>query len=103
MLLAATVEVDGPGEVRAGLERVHLLFQKQRVGADDDEFLARDTGLDDFGDFAVQQGFSPGDDHHGRAAFVHRLKALGNRQALIEDLGRVVDLAATGAGQIAAE
>ena len=55
------------------------------------------------GDFLVQQRLAAGDRHHRRAALVDRLHALGDRQALVQDLGRIVDLAAAGAGQVAAE
>src|SRR5262249_6801282 len=54
-------------------------------------------------DFAMQQRFAAGDHHHGRAALLHCLHAFIDGQALVEDLRRVIDLAATGTGQVAAE
>ena len=39
----------------------------------------------------------------GAATFVHRLKALFGRQILFQDVGGILNLAASGAGQIAAE
>ena len=43
------------------------------------------------------------DRDHRRAAFVDRLQALRDAEALVEDLVGIIDLAAAGAGQIAAE
>ena len=103
VLLARAVQMHRPGEPLARLEQVHLLFQQQRVGADDDELLARDRALHDLLDLAVQQRLAAGDHHHRGAALVDRLHAFGDRQALVQDLGRIVDLAAAGAGQVAAE
>src|SRR6185312_6390119 len=51
----------------------------------------------------VQQGLAAGYGDDGSAALVHGLEALGRAQALVQDLIRVIDLAATGAGEIAAE
>jgi hypothetical protein len=51
----------------------------------------------------VQQRLASGDDDDGRPALVDGFKALGNTQALIEARIGLVDLAACGAGQIAAE
>ena len=48
-------------------------------------------------------GSPPAIDDHRRAAFVDRLEALRHRQTLVEDLVGVVDLAAAGAGEVAAE
>ena len=103
MLFPPAIQMHGPGEVRARLEQVHLLFQQQRIGADDDEFLPRDAGFHNLVDFLVQQRLSTGDHHHRRAAFIHRLQAFGDRQALVQNLGGIVDLAAAGAGEVAAE
>jgi hypothetical protein len=51
----------------------------------------------------VQQRLAARDHDHGRSALVDRLHALGNRKALVEDRIRIIDLAAAGAGQVAAE
>src|SRR5205807_5055295 len=53
--------------------------------------------------FLVQQGLAPGDHDDRRAAFVDRREAVGERQALVENLVRIIDLAAARAGKIAAE
>ena len=51
----------------------------------------------------MQQRLAAGDRDDRRAAFVDRRHAFVVRQALVEDLVRIVDLAAAGAGQVAAE
>ena len=58
---------------------------------------------DDLLDLAVQQRLAAGDRHHRRAAFVHRLEAFRDREPLVQDLVGIVDLAAAGAGEVAAE
>ena len=57
----------------------------------------------DLGHVAVEQRLAAGDGDGRRAAFVDRLHALLVRQALVQDLVRIIDLAAAGAGQVAAE
>ena len=103
VLLARAVQVHRPGEPLARLEQVHLLFQQQRVGADDDELLARDGALTICSISRCSSGSPPAITTTGRAALVDRLHAFGDRQALVQDLRRIVDLAAAGAGQVAAE
>ena len=66
-------------------------------------FLPRDGALDDLRQLLVQQRLAAGDDDDGRAAFVDRLQTIGERQPLVENLVRIIDLAAAGAGEIAAK
>ena len=101
--LLVAVEMDRPDEIGIGLEEIELLLQQQRVGAEIDEFLARDDALDDLLDLAVEQRLAAGDRHHRRAAFVDRFEAFCDRQALVQDRVGIVDLAAAGAGEVAAE
>ncbi|MNT18286.1 hypothetical protein D3C72_1534770 [compost metagenome] len=103
MHLAVAVEVDRPHEVRARLVLVDLLLQQQRVGAQVDKALAGDDAAHDLGHVLVQQRLAAGDGHHGRAALVHGLQAFRHGQALVQDGVRIVDLAAAGAGEVAAE
>ena len=51
----------------------------------------------------MQQRLAAGDRDHRRAALVDRLEALLDAEALVQDQVRVVDLAAAGAGEVAAE
>ena len=62
-----------------------------------------DIAFDDLGHVAVEQGLAAGDGNGGRAAFVDRVHALLIGQALVQDLVGIIDLAAAGAGQVAAE
>ena len=82
---------------------MQLLFQKQRVGAQRDEFLARDDALDDLADLLVDQRLAAGNGDHRRAALVDRVEAFLHRQALVQDRVGIIDLAAADAGEIAAE
>src|SRR5262245_57943877 len=97
------VEMDRPGEGRMWLEVVDPLGQQQRVGAQDHKFLAREETFDDARNLAMEQRLATGDRDDRCAAFVDRRHALVVRQALIEDLVGIVDLAATGAGEVAAK
>ena len=97
------VEMDRPGEIRMRLVLVDLLGQQQRVGAQDHELVARDEALDDLRHLAMEQRLAAGDRHGRRAAFVDRFHALVIDEALVQDLVGIIDLAAAGAGQIAAE
>ena len=58
---------------------------------------------DDVADVAVQQRLAASENHDRGAAFVDRVKAFGDAEPLIEDRIGIVDLAAAGAGEIAAE
>ena len=103
VMLLLAIHVDGEGEVLAGREEVQLFFQQQRVGAEVDVLLARHQAFDDLVDLRVHQRLAAGDGDHGCAAFFDGVEALFGRQFILEDVGRVLDLAAAGAGQIAAE
>src|SRR5476649_2409649 len=51
----------------------------------------------------MDQRLAAGDRHHLRAAFVDRVETVPDREALVEDGIRIVDLAAADASQIAAK
>ena len=95
--------MDRPGEERVRLEQIDLFFEQQRVGTEIDEFLAGDDALDDLLDLAVEQRLAAGDDDDRRAAFIDRLEAFRDAEALIEDRVGIIDLAAAGARQVAAK
>jgi hypothetical protein len=102
MHLLVAVEVDRPGEIRVRLILVDLLFEQQGVGADDDETALRISPrrfpADPCGSAARRRR-----SNDGRAAFVGRIQGVCDGDALVQDLVRVVDLAATRAVEIAAE
>ena len=85
-----------------GCEEVELLLEQQRVGAEVDVLLARDEPCDDLVDLGMQQRLAAGDAHHRRAALVHGAQALLDRELLLQHVRRVLDLAAAGAGEVAA-
>jgi hypothetical protein len=103
VLLFQPVEMDRKGQVGVGFEEMQLLFEQQRVGAEVDEALARDQRGDDLADLFVQQGLAARDRDHRRAALLDRVDAVRDREPLVQDLVRIVDLAAAGAGEVAAE
>src|ERR1700704_3944317 len=80
---------------------MQLLLQEQRIRAQRDEFLFRDQAFHDFADLAMDQWLAAGNRNHGRAAFVNRIEALLDREPAIENGIRIVDLAATDAGEVA--
>ena len=102
-MLALAVQVDGEGEVLARLEQRDLFLEQQRVGAEVDVFLARDQAFDDLVDLRMHQRFAAGDGDHGRAAFVDGFKTFFGRKVFLENVRRILDLAAARAGQVAAE
>ena len=80
---------------------MQLLLQEQRIRAKRYELLFRDQAFHDLPDLAMDQWLAAGNRNHGRAAFVDRIEALLDRQAAIENGIRIIDLAATDAGEIA--
>ena len=103
VVLFLSVHVNGEAQILAGLEQVQLFFQQQRIGAEIDIFLARHKAFDNFVDLGMHQRFAAGDGDHGRSAFVDGFEAGFRREIGFQDVGWVLDLAASGAGQVAAE
>ncbi len=103
MLFALAVEVDAEGQIFAWPEEIQLLFQQQGVGAEIDIFLACYQAFDNLGDLGMHERFAAGDGDHRRAAFVYGAKTFLRREIFFQDMGRVLDLAASGASQVAAE
>ncbi len=77
--------------------------EQDRVGAQVDELLARHDAGDDLRHLLVDERLAARDGHHRRAAFIDRLQRVLDAHPLLQDLLRIVDLAAAGAGQIALE
>src|SRR5438874_67505 len=105
VLLTEAVHVDAEGEVLRRLEepRLELFLEEERVGAEVDVLLPRDEFRHEPADLRVHERLAARDRHHWRAALVHRGHALLDAQVLLEDLRRVLDLAAPRAGEVAAE
>ena len=103
VVLFFPIHMHGKRQVFTRLEKVQLLFEQQGVGAEINVFLPRDQPFDNLVDFRVHQRLAAGDRYHRRAAFIHRLEALFRSHVHLENMGRILDLPAARARQIAAE
>src|SRR5689334_1894315 len=103
MHFAIAVEVHRPHEIRTRLEQAKTLLHKECVRAQVNELASRDDAVDDRTDVLVKQRLAARDGNDRRAALVDSGETFADRQTLPEDFVRVIDLAATGARQIAAK
>ncbi len=103
MMLALAVQMHREGEVLRRRKLRQLLFEFKRVGTEINVLLARDQPVDDLDDLRMQQRLAAGNRDHRRAALFHCGKTLFGGELLFEDVGRILHLAASGAGQRAAE
>ncbi len=101
--LAQPVDVHGEGEVGRGRELVQLLAHQQRVGAEEHVLAALHQLPDDLVDLRVHQRLAARDRDHRGARLQDRADRLGDRHPLLQHPGRVLDLAAPLAGQVAGE
>ena len=90
-------------QVLRGLEAIEMFFEQDRVRAKVDVLLASDETFNDLMNLRMQQWFAAGDRDHWCPAFFDRLKALLGREVLSEHGGGMLNLAAAGAGQVAAK
>ena len=86
-----------------GLEQMKLFFQKQRVRAQIDVLLARDQTGDDLVDPRMQQRLAAGNRDHRRARTPPPRGSTPPASAPLQNVRRVLDFAAAGARQVAAE
>src|ERR1700730_16888468 len=103
MHFLVTVEMDRPGEIGARLVLIDLLFEQQRIGADDRKFFARNDALDDLWQISVQQRLAPRPHDHRSAALIDRGQGVLNRDPFVKNGVGIVDLAAAGASEVAPE
>src|SRR5690606_34203015 len=101
--LAVAVEMHGPREIRRRLVVVDLLLEQQRVRAEIDELLARDDAANDLRHLLVNQRLPARNRDDRRAALVDGAQRILDAHALLQDIGRIVDLAAPGAREVALE
>ena len=101
-MLFLAIHVDGECQVLAGLEEVQLFFEQESVGAQVNVLPAGHQTTDDLVDERVHERFPAGDGDGGHAALFHGAEALFRRQLALEDMTRILNLSAAGAGQIAA-
>ena len=97
------VEMHGEEQIGRRREQMQLLFQKQRIGAQRHEFLARDDAATISPISLWISGSPPGMATIGapHSSTASRHSCTG--QPLVEDRIGIIDLAAAGAGEIAAE
>ena len=88
---------------RDGVKRSMLALQQHGVGAQVDVDLAPHELGDHLVDVGVQQRLAAGDRHHRRAALLDRADDVLDRQPLAQDVGRVLDLPAARAREVARE
>src|SRR5262249_60036744 len=103
VVLFEPIKMHGEEQVRRWFELVELLLQKKGVGAQRDKFLTRHDAFDDGPNILMDQRFAAWDCHHWGAALVHRSEALLDRKPSIEDRIGIIDLATTGAREVAPE
>ena len=103
MHLLVAIEMDRPVEALVRLVLIDLLVEQQGVGADGDIFAFFQSAFDDFRQLFVQQWLATGQHHDRRAAFIHRMESVGDRDALVQDLVWIIDLAAASARQVTAK
>ena len=103
MVLALAVYMDGEGKIFAGLKQVQLFLEQQRVGAHVNVLFTFNQSGNNFVNAGVHKRLAARDGYYRCAAFLHGLEAFFRRKLLFEDVGRVLDLATTCAGKVAAE
>ncbi len=101
--LARPVHVHDPREVVRRRELVETPPQQHGIGAEVDVDLAGDELFDHPLDVGVQERLAPCDRHHRSAALGDGFEHVLDGQTLAQDLGRVLDLAAARARQVARE
>src|SRR5271156_840138 len=82
---------------------MNLLLQKQSVGAKINIFLARDQAFDELADLRMHERLTARDGDHGSAAFVDGAETFFRSEIGFKNVRGVLNLAATRAGEIAAE
>jgi hypothetical protein len=95
--------MNGEAEIFAWLEQVQLFLEEQGIRTQVDVLTPPYESGYNFIDLGVKKRLSARDGHRRRAALIRCPEALLRGQILLQDVGRVLDLPASGAGQIATE
>src|SRR5580698_5328789 len=103
MPLAAAVEVNREGQVRRRLVVVDVFRQQDGIRAQVHEFFARHDAGDNLRHLLVDERLATRDGDHRGSALVDGAQSVLDTHPLLQNLLRVIDLAATGAGQVALE
>ena len=101
VVLTLPVHVDYKREILAGLELVEFLVEQESVGTEINVLLARQDAFNDLCNAGMHERLASGDAHHGCATLVHRLEAFFRAEVFLQNMGRVLDLSAAGASQVA--
>ena len=103
MTFTITIEMDREGQIRRRLVGLYAFLEQQRIGAKVDETFPRDQTGDNLRQLLVEQRLSARDGNHRGPAFIRGGERLLDADAFVENMTGVVDLAATGAGEVAAK
>src|SRR5580698_11028286 len=102
-MLALPIEMNGESKILRRRKLRQTALQLKRIRAKVNVLLARDEAVNNFDNLRMQQRLAPGQRHHGRTALFHRGKTLLRRKLLLQNMRRILHLAATRARQVAAE
>ena len=103
VMIPLPIQVDGEGQVLRRRELGQPPLQFERVGAKVNVLLARDEAVDDLDNLRMQQRLTTGNRNHRHAALFNRGETLFRRELLLQNVRRILHLAAPCAGQVAAE
>src|SRR5581483_1726543 len=103
MMLTLAIEMNGEREVLRRRELVKALLQLKCIGAEIDVLLTRDQAVHDLDDLRMQKRLAARNGDHRRAALFYGGKALLRRELLLQNVRRILHLAASGTSQVAAK
>ena len=98
-----SIKMHRKAQVLARLEKMKLFLKQQRVRAEINVLLPRDQPFDDLVDLRMHQRLASGNRNHRRAALLDSFETLFGSHIHFENVGRVLNLAASRARQIAPE
>ena len=101
MEFARSIHMDRKGQVSRRREFVKRFFELDRVGAEIDEAFEIDQTGHDVINLWMQQRFAAGNRNDRRPALLGCVQTLIDRQVTLQNRGWMLDLATTGAGQVA--
>src|ERR1035437_1811257 len=103
MVLALPIHMHREREVLARRKQVQLLLQQQRIRAHVNVLFPRHQSRHDLRHLRMQQRLAARNRNHRRAALLSRLEAFLRRELRLQNVRGILDLAASGARQVAAE
>src|SRR5215471_10254499 len=103
VVLTLAIHVHGESQILAGTEQINFFLEQQRVGTQIDVFAALHQPGNDLTNLRMHERLASGNADHGRATFFYSVEALFRSELLLENVSGILDLAASGASQVAAE